>query len=117
MKSMMHVRMPSLWYGVNYSDAAIPSNYTHVGLIHHNKKKLSKRDGAASMLHYKDAGYHPDAMLNFMLRLGWAETDGKTIKKIPKELAIDLFLKHGKMRNQSSNMDLSLLDSINRKYK
>ena len=40
-----------------------------------------------------------------------------TIKKINKDLAIDIFLKDGKMRNQSSNMDLALLDSFQRKYK
>lgn len=91
--------------------------YTHVGLIHFKKKKLSKRDGAASLLQYKESGVNPEALLNFMLRLGWAESDGKTIKKIPKELAIDLFLTHGKMRNQSANLDLDLLNSFNRKYK
>jgi|TARA_R110000787_G_scaffold336_10_gene1332 glutamyl-tRNA synthetase len=91
--------------------------YTHVGLIHVNKKKLSKRDGAASMLKYRADGYSPDAILNFMLRLGWSETSGNTIKKITKDMAIDIFLNEGKMRNQSSNMDLALLDSMQRKYK
>jgi glutamyl-tRNA synthetase len=91
--------------------------YSHIGLIFANKKKLSKRDSAASLLYYKDLGYSPDALLNFMLRLGWAERDGKTIPMIPKEKAIDLFLSHGRMRNQSANMDMAHLNSMQRKYK
>lgn len=91
--------------------------FTHVGLICKDKKVLSKRDGASSMLHYRDAGYDPDAILNFMLRLGWAESDGKTIKKIDKDMAIDIFLTHGKMRSAPSNMDINLLDNFDRKYK
>lgn len=99
--------------GMNIS---IPK-YTHVGLIMNNKKKLSKRDNAASMLKYRADGYSPDALLNFMLRLGWAESDGKTIRKIPKDDAIRLFLTHGKMRNQHSNMDFGLLNALNKRYK
>ncbi len=94
---------------------AVPQ-YSHVGLIFANKKKLSKRDSAASLLYYKGLGYSPDALLNFMLRLGWAERDGKTISTISKEKAIDLFLTHGRMRNQSANMDISHLNSMQRKY-
>lgn len=35
------------------------------------KKKLSKRDGAKSILQYRDEGYLPEAMLNFLASLGW----------------------------------------------
>lgn len=93
-----------------------PPKYTHVGLIHQSGKKLSKRDGAASMFHYKDSGYKPEAMLNFMLRLGWAETDGKTIPKIPKDMAKTIFYSHGKLKAKSSNLDLGILKSINKRY-
>lgn len=92
--------------------------FAHVGLIHSKKKKLSKRDGAASMLYYRDQGYDPDAMLNFMLRLGWGpKTDDKSMKIIDKDRAVSLFLDYGNMRSQPSNMDLQLLDSYDRKYK
>lgn len=93
--------------------------YTHVGLLHFDGKKLSKRDGdpRVSIQHYRDEGIDPDAMLNFLLRLGWAESDGKTIKRIPKDMAIEIFLEKGKMRNQSSTVDPNLLASYDRKYK
>jgi glutamyl-tRNA synthetase len=98
-----------------YHNCIIPK-YTHVGLIFKDRKKLSKRDAAASMFSYKDTGIYPDAALNFMLRLGWAETDGKTIKKIPKDMAIEIFYSKGKMRNQPSNMDQQLLNFYQKQY-
>lgn len=97
--------------------SAIPK-FAHVGLIHKDKKKLSKRDGAASMLHYRNAGYDVDAMLNFMLRLGWGPTvDDKTTKMIDRDRAIELFLDGGKMRSAPSNMDINMLEAFDRKYK
>lgn len=92
--------------------------FAHVGLIHYQKKKLSKRDGSASMLYYKEKGYDPDAVLNFMLRMGWGpNVDDKTTKTISKERAIELFLEGGNMRSAPSNMDLNMLESFDRKYK
>jgi glutamyl-tRNA synthetase len=37
--------------------------------------KLSKRHGAVSVLQYRDAGYLPEAMLNYLSRLGWSHGD------------------------------------------
>lgn len=92
--------------------------FAHVGLIHHQKKKLSKRDDAASMLYYRDQGYDPDAVLNFILRLGWGpKNENKSHKLIDRSRAIDLFLKDGNMRSAPSNMDLNQLESYDRKYK
>jgi len=92
--------------------------FAHVGLIHKDKKKLSKRDDAASMLSYRDAGYDPDGMLNFLLRLGWGpKNEGKQHKIIDRQFALDIFLNSGNLRNQSANMDINMLDSYDRKYK
>ena len=97
--------------------APVPK-FAHVGLIHHKKKKLSKRDNAASVLSYRDAGYDPDAMLNFLLRLGWGPTnEGKEHKVIDRDFALDIFLDGGNMRSQSANMDLNMLEAYDRKYK
>jgi len=92
--------------------------FAHVGLIHLKKKKLSKRDGSASMLYYKDKGYDPDAILNFMLRLGWGPTiDDKSTKLIDRDRALELFLSGGKMKNSPANMDINMLEAFDRKYK
>lgn len=97
--------------------APIPK-FAHVGLIAQKGKLLSKRDGDSSMLHYKNAGYDPDAMLQFLARLGWGPTvDDKTANKLPKERMIELFLTGGKLRSSQAGMDMSKLESLDRKYK
>jgi len=53
----------------------IPKFY-HVPMIHNSKgKKLSKRDGATDVMEYKNMGYTPAALLNFLVRLGWSHGD------------------------------------------
>ncbi len=92
--------------------------YAHVGLVYKDKKKLSKRDGASSMISYKDSGVDPDAMLNFMARIGWGPTvDDRSTAMLPRERMLELFLNGGKMRNSPANMDLQSLASYDRKYK
>ena len=53
----------------------VPSFY-HVPMIHNSEgKKLSKRDGATDVMAYKEMGYTPEALLNFLVRLGWSYKD------------------------------------------
>lgn len=40
-----------------------------------DKARLSKRHGATSVMAYKDMGYLPDAMVNYLVRLGWSHGD------------------------------------------
>jgi glutamyl-tRNA synthetase len=55
--------------------AQIP-NYAHIPMIlGPDGKKLSKRDGAASVLQYREDGYLPEALLNYLVRLGWSKED------------------------------------------
>jgi len=50
--------------------------FHHVPMIHnHEGKKLSKRDGATDVMAYKEMGYTPEALLNFLVRLGWSHGD------------------------------------------
>jgi len=53
-----------------------PPAYGHVGMIlGSDGKKYSKRHGAASILALRDAGYLPEAVLNYLVRLGWSYGD------------------------------------------
>jgi len=53
----------------------VPKFY-HVPMIHNEKgKKLSKRDGAVDVMEYKREGFLPEALLNFLVRLGWSHGD------------------------------------------
>jgi len=50
--------------------------YAHVSMIlGADGAKLSKRHGAVSVLQYRDEGYLPDALLNYLARLGWSHGD------------------------------------------
>ncbi len=50
--------------------------FNHVPMIHNKEgKKLSKRDGATDVMAYKEMGYMPEALLNFLVRLGWSHGD------------------------------------------
>jgi glutamyl-tRNA synthetase len=51
-------------------------NFYHVAMINNEQgKKLSKRDGATDVMEYKTLGYLPEALLNFLVRLGWSHGD------------------------------------------
>ena len=51
-------------------------NYAHIPMILGvDGKKLSKRDAASSILEYRDKGYLPEALLNYLVRLGWSKGD------------------------------------------
>jgi glutamyl-tRNA synthetase len=55
--------------------AAIPV-YAHVPMIlGDDGKKLSKRHGAVSVMQYRDEGFLPEALLNYLVRLGWSHGD------------------------------------------
>lgn len=91
--------------------------FAHLGLITLDGKKLSKRDAAASLLAYRDDGIDPDAMLNFLLRMGWGpRQDDKTTSIIDRDRALQLFLDGGKMRASPAALDLAKLASFDRKY-
>ncbi|MFN3605434.1 MAG: glutamate--tRNA ligase [Leptonema sp. (in: bacteria)] len=51
--------------------------YAHISeIVGTDKKKLSKRRGATSILFFKDLGYLPEALVNYMSLLGWYPEDG-----------------------------------------
>jgi len=55
--------------------AKVP-DFGHVPMVlGHDKSRLSKRHGAMSVTAYRDMGYHPEAMVNFLVRLGWSHGD------------------------------------------
>jgi len=54
---------------------ALPQ-YAHLPMILDEKgAKLSKRNGAANLLNYREQGYLPHALLNYLIRLGWSHGD------------------------------------------
>ncbi|MGB0720696.1 MAG: glutamate--tRNA ligase, partial [Bdellovibrionales bacterium] len=63
--------------------------FAHCPLIHGpDGAKFSKRHGAQSVQEYKEMGYLPEAMRNYLLRLGWGHGDDEII---PTDKALELF--------------------------
>mgnify|MGYP003312179314 CR=1 FL=1 len=59
--------------------------FSHISMIlGQDKARLSKRHGATSALAYRDMGYLPDAMINYLARLGWSHGDQEIFSR--KEL-------------------------------
>lgn len=53
-----------------------PPRYAHVPMIlGADGQRLSKRHGAVSVMQYRDEGYTPQALLNYLVRLGWSHGD------------------------------------------
>lgn len=91
----------------------------HVGLIHYQKRKMSKRDAVGSVNSLRDAGVDPRALLNYINRLGWAPTvdNGQDAWIIPRDRALDLFWTGGSMKAKSSNFDDAQFNWLCRKWK
>jgi glutamyl-tRNA synthetase len=84
--------------------------FAHIPLIHGpDGAKLSKRHGAASVTEFRDAGYLPEALCNYLLRLGWAHGD---VEVLDRPEAIKLFDMPGVGR-AASRMDYKKLDNLN----
>ena len=92
--------IPSLPRHVLIQEAlGIPTpKYVHVPLITaQDGAKLSKRHGAQSALEYRDAGYTPDAVLNYLALLGWSpgdDTEVMTRGEIASRFEIERILSH-----------------------
>ena len=53
-----------------------PPRFAHISMIlGSDKKRLSKRHGATSVLEYREQGYLPGAFINYLVRLGWSLGD------------------------------------------
>ncbi len=69
---------------------ATPPAFAHLPLIlGADKKRLSKRHGAVSVTEYRDRGYLPEALFNFLALLGWSPGDGR--EKMTREEMIAAF--------------------------
>ncbi len=70
--------------------ASVPV-YAHVPMIlGADGAKLSKRHGAVSVLQYQEEGYLPDALLNYLVRLGWSHGDQEVFTRQEMIAAFDI---------------------------
>lgn len=87
--------------------------YAHLPLLHGpDGAKLSKRHGALGIHEYQNLGYLPEAMRNYLLRLGWSHGDDETIST---EQAIEWFNLENIGRSPA-RVDMKKLDNLNGHY-
>jgi glutamyl-tRNA synthetase len=87
--------------------------FGHIPLIHGpDGAKLSKRHGALGAEEYKNMGYLPEAMRNYLLRLGWGYGDKEII---PDEKALKLFSLN-RIGKSPARFDIQKLESLNAHY-
>jgi glutamyl-tRNA synthetase len=87
--------------------------YAHVPLIHGpDGAKLSKRHGALAVEAYRDMGYLPETMRNYLLRLGWSHGDEEIISAAQ---AIEWFNLES-IGKSPARMDFKRLDNLNAHY-
>lgn len=66
--------------------------YAHVPMIlGPDGAKLSKRHGAVSVLEYKDEGFLPEALLNYLVRLGWSHGDQEVFSREEMIASFDIY--------------------------
>ena len=92
--------------------APVPE-YAHVPMIlGDDGKRLSKRHGAVGVMQYFEAGYLPEAMLNYLARLGWSHGDQEIFSR---DEMIELFALDG-LNKSASSFNTEKLNWINQQY-
>jgi glutamyl-tRNA synthetase len=82
----------------NALNAPLPQ-YAHIPLLlASDRSKLSKRNGAVAVTEYRNRGYLPEAVVNYLALLGWHPTDDRevlTTEELIKEFSLDRIQKGG----------------------
>jgi glutamyl-tRNA synthetase len=102
-------RQSQLYHAMGWS----APQFAHVPLIHGpDGAKLSKRHGALGVDGYRDMGLLPEALRNYLLRLGWAHGDDEFISS---EQAIEWFDFDG-LNKSPSRLDFARMENLNGQY-
>ncbi len=91
-----------------------PPVFAHLPFVYApDGSKLSKRHGAVSISEYRQQGFLPEAIFNYITLLGWSAPDGKEI--LSKEETIKLFTLE-RVNTNPHRFDLTKLEWINGEY-
>ncbi|MDG6347811.1 glutamate--tRNA ligase [Luteimonas sp. 8-5] len=92
--------------------AEVPA-FAHLPMIlDEHGAKLSKRTGAADVMQYRDAGYLPHALLNYLVRLGWSHGDQEIFSIAEMQSLFDL----KDVNAKASRLDPAKLGWLNQQY-
>jgi glutamyl-tRNA synthetase len=91
-----------------------PIEFAHLPLIvGADRKKLSKRQGDVAVADYRDKGFLPDAMVNYLALLGWGPADGVEVRPVTE--IVELF-DIGDVNPSPAMFDVAKLESVNADY-
>ena len=92
--------------------APVPA-FAHLPMILDEQgAKLSKRTGAADVMQYRDAGYLPHALLNYLVRLGWSHGDQEVFSSAEMQSLFDL----ADVNAKAARLDMAKLGWLNQQY-
>ncbi|MDR1361766.1 MAG: glutamate--tRNA ligase [Holosporaceae bacterium] len=90
-----------------------PPEFGHIPLIHGpDGVKLSKRHGALGVESYRDMGFLPEALCNYLLKLGWSHGDDEFFSM---EQAIDWFSTDN-LGKSAARLDFAKMKNLNGRY-
>lgn len=97
----------------NALGAKVPT-FAHIPMIlGEDGARLSKRHGATSVAEYRKKGYMPDALLNFLVLLGWSP--GNDLELMSRDVMIEKFTLD-RVNKTSAQFDNTKLDWMNGQY-
>ncbi len=92
--------------------APVP-HFAHLPMIlDEHGAKLSKRTGAADVMQYREAGYLPHALLNYLVRLGWSHGDQEVFSIAEMQSLFDL----ADVNAKAARLDMAKLGWLNQQY-
>ncbi len=90
-----------------------PPRYAHLPMIlGEDGQKLSKRHGAASVTDYREQGYLPEALINYLVRLGWSHGDQEIFTLDEMTSLFDI----ADINNSASALNMGKLQWLNQHY-
>ncbi|MBK1644760.1 glutamate--tRNA ligase [Thiocapsa imhoffii] len=90
-----------------------PPRYAHVPMIlGDDGARMSKRHGAVSVIAYRDQGYLPEALLNYLVRLGWSHGDQEIFSLEDMIAAFEI----SDVNRAASSFNTDKLDWLNQHY-
>ena len=108
-----HISNTPRQINIYHALSAQPPKFAHLPMIlGDDGGRLSKRHGALSVMEYADNGYLPEAVLNYLVRLGWSHEDKELFTKQEMIALFDL----NKVNKAASSFNTSKLNWINQQY-
>lgn len=108
-----HINNTPRQINIYHALAAPPPTFAHLPMIHGpDGAKLSKRHGAVGVMQYRDDGYLPHALLNYIVRLGWSHGD-QEIFSIDEMIAT---FRVEDVNKAASRFDFEKLAWVNQQY-